>query len=100
MEQFLNSNAQTFANTKTVEFLATPGLCAHQIDLGLATAGTISIYPDAGTGYKATAHTVVNMTSHKAPAMIEGVFKSFKLVPGGDVSAAGYSVSYSVGAYS
>lgn len=100
MEQFLNSNAQTFANTKTVEFLATPGLCAHQIDLGLATAGTISVFVDFGTGYKATAHTVVNMASHKGPVLIEGIVKSFKLVPDGDVSAAGYSVSYSVGAYS
>ncbi|MEF2146651.1 MAG: hypothetical protein V3573_14490 [Desulfovibrionaceae bacterium] len=100
MERFLNSNPQTFAKTKTVEFLTAPQLCHHQLDLGLATAGTISVFVDFGTGYKATAHTVVDMATHKAPVQIEGIVKSFKLVPDGDVSAAGYSVSYSVGAYS
>lgn len=100
METFLNSSKQTFAKTKTVEFIAAPQLCHHQVDLGLATAGTISVFPDFGTGYKATAHTVVAMSTHKGPVLIEGIVKSFKLVPDADVSAAGYSVSYAVGSYS
>lgn len=97
MERFLNDSVQAFAAAKTVEFIATPGLCHHQLDLGLATAGTVSVFVDFGTGYKATAHTVVTMATAKIPVSIEGFVKSFKLVPS-EISAGGFSVAYSVGA--
>lgn len=97
MEKFLNDSKQTFAASKTVEFLASPGLCHHQLDLGLATAGTISVFVDFGTGYKATAHTVVTVATSKIPFTLEGLIKSFKLVPS-EISAGGFSVTYSVGA--
>lgn len=93
MERFLNDSPQTFEKTKTVEFLAIPGLVRHQIDIGLATAGTISVFPAASCGYKPVAMAVVDMATHDGPVAVEGLFKSFKLVPA-NISDDGYTVSY------
>lgn len=94
MEQFLNELAQTFANTKTVEFVATPGFCYHQIDAGLATAGTLAVYCDFGTGYKLV--TTIDFTDNTVPVIVSGRIKAIKLVPD-SVGAGGYSVAYMSG---
>ena len=94
MEKFLNELPQEFANTKTVEFLTAPGFCYHQVDVGLATAGTLAVNVDFGTGYKVV--KTVDFTSNTAPVLVAGRVKSIKLVPSG-VSAGGYSVGYLVG---
>ena len=94
MEKFLNELPQEFANTKTVEFLTAPGFCYHQIDLGKATAGTIGVYVDGGTGYKLVG--TVDAADNTEWVIVFGRVKSIKLVPAG-VSAGGYSVSYAAG---
>ncbi|NCC84838.1 MAG: hypothetical protein EOM03_12040 [Clostridia bacterium] len=94
MENFLNDSAQTFASTKTVEFLTVPGFCYHQVDVGLATAGTIAVYVNFGTGYKLV--ETVDFTDNTASVLVAGHIKSIKLVPT-SVSAGGYNVSYSAG---
>ena len=99
MEIFTNSSVQAFVKDKTVEFQAMPCLTRHQIDIGLATAGTISIFPDAGTGYKPVAAVIIDVTTHKLPVQVEGLFKKIKLVPAG-ISNDGYTVSYAGGAIS
>ena len=94
MEQFLNSNVQTFANTKTVEFSAVPGFCYHQIDVGLGTAGTVAVHVNFGTGYKLV--DTVDLADNTKSVLVAGRVISVKLVPSG-VSASGYNVSYSAG---
>ena len=94
MEQFLNSNVQTFANTKTVEFSAVPGFCYHQIDVGLGTAGTVAVHVNFGTGYKLV--ETVDLTDNTKSVLVAGRVNSVKLVPSG-VSAGGYNVCYSAG---
>ena len=94
MEQFLNDLAQTFAAAKTVEFLSVPGFCYHQVDAGLATAGTLAVYVDFGTGYKLFA--TIDFTANTEPVIVAGRVKKIKLVPTG-VSAGGYTIAYQAG---
>ena len=91
MEKFMNELQQEFAAAYTVEFLVTPGFCYHQVDVGKATAGTVGVYADAGTGYKLV--TTVDFTDNTVPVILAGRYKSVKLVPD-SVSAGGYSVAY------
>lgn len=93
MERFDNDSVQTFTKDQTVEFRAMPGLVRHQIDIGLATTGTISIFPAAACGYKPVAILVVDVATQEGPAAVEGLFKTFKLVPAG-ISNDGFTVSY------
>lgn len=94
MEQFLNDLVQTFAAAKTVEFLAAPGFCYHQVDAGLATAGSLAVHVDYGTGYKLVA--TIDFTDNTEPVTVAGHVKKIKLVPTG-VSAGGYTVAYQAG---
>ena len=92
MENFLNDSAQTFASTKTVEFLTVPGFCYHQVDAGIAAAGSLAVHANAGTGYRAVA-TIDFTDTTRVPTVIAGQYKSIKLVPSG-VGVGGYNVSY------
>lgn len=81
MEKFLNELPQEFAAAKTVEFIATPGFCYHQIDAGKSTAGTLKVYCDFGTGYKLK--STIDFTNNTSALA--------------SVSAGGFSVSYASG---
>ena len=94
MEQFLNELPQEFAADKTVEFLATPGFCYHQVDIGKASAGTLGVYFDFGTGYKLV--ETKDATDNTVPVTAFGRVRAIKVVPSG-VSAGGYSVAYAAG---
>lgn len=94
MEKFLNELPQEFAANKTVEFLATPGFCYHQVDIGKATAGALAVHFDFGTGYKLV--ETVDATDNTIPVTAFGRVKSIKIVPD-SVSAGGFSVAYAAG---
>ena len=94
MEQFLNELPQEFAAAKTVEFIATPGFCYHQIDAGKSAAGTLKVYCDFGTGYKLK--STIDFANNTSALVVTGRIMKIKLVPT-SVSAGGFSVSYASG---
>lgn len=84
-----------FGAAEEIEWQASPCLCKHQVDVGLSTAGSGVLSVDYGTGYRyQVAVTFTDTQTGRLPIILEGDIRKFKFTPT-DVSAGGYSISYS-----